>query len=66
MRCEICGKPCNPASSYQRVVGWEKPDRGISGRSGSSLVLREHVQEFAHPVCVAEQRAGTRGQGVLV
>lgn len=58
--CALCGKELDLAdhSLYRRVVGWERPGRGTGGQSGSSLVLREALPAFAHPVCVVAAQNG--------
>jgi hypothetical protein len=44
--CFFCGEEIDPNGSYYpHVRGWERPGRGISSRSGSSLVLRERVRD---------------------
>jgi hypothetical protein len=57
--CALCGQPIeHTADAYRRVVGWERPGRGSSGVSGSSLVLREALDEFACGACITRLRAG--------
>jgi hypothetical protein len=68
IRCALCSEPIlDPRKAYRRIVGWERPGRGIHDRSGSSLVLREPVEGLAHPECiVAEQNRVNVAQGALV
>ena len=54
MRCSICKMPVQPRDAYQRVTGWEKPGHTTAG--GSSIVLRERVQEWACAECITRLR----------
>lgn len=68
-RCFYCGRELDPhgPDAYQRVNAWQRPGRGISGRSGSSLVLRETAEVFACSVCVSSRLAGVHtGQTSLL
>ena len=58
--CSLCGKPVDPASkqTYRRVQGWEKRSLSSSRRSGSDIVLREQVGEFACGVCIERAKSG--------
>lgn len=58
MTCSMCGAPLSPWQAYQRVRGWEKP-RQRRG-SGSSIVLREKVEEFACGACISQLQAGAQ------
>lgn len=58
MTCALCGCQVDPRLAYQRVAGWEKPGRGTGGRSGSSLVLREHIGDLACSECIARLTHG--------
>lgn len=59
MKCHFCGSEIrDERGSYRRVVGWEKPGRGASGISGSSLVLRETTHELACPECIVRLQRG--------
>ena len=64
MICDICKMPLHPGAAYQRVSAWEKPASAHKG--GSSLVLRERLQEWACPTCITRLRTGaTPGQTQL-
>lgn len=67
-RCALCGNEIERLSdAFRRVVGWERPGRGIHDRSGSSLVLREPADGLAHPECiVAAQNRVNVAQETLV
>ncbi len=54
--CVFCGKPVdtNNRSTYRRVTGWDRPGKA----GGSDIVLRERLQQWAHPFCVDRQRDG--------
>jgi hypothetical protein len=58
--CALCREPLDPRDwgVYRRVTGWERKGIGNSRRSGSDIVLREPLDEFAHPYCVDRARDG--------
>lgn len=59
MKCHFCrSEITEERSAYRRVVGWERPGRGASGISGSSLVLRETTRELACPECIVRLQRG--------
>lgn len=68
LTCKFCGKPIEePSSAYREVAGWERPGRGVSGVSGSSLVLRKTTGPMAHADCVTRRLAGINvDQGALL
>lgn len=43
---------------YGEVRAWEKPGRGVSGQSGSSLVLREPTGRVACSKCITRLQNG--------
>jgi hypothetical protein len=43
---------------YIEIRGWEKPGRGLHGRSGSSLVLREPTGRIACSDCISALQQG--------
>jgi hypothetical protein len=59
--CSFCGKEVNPAGHdvFQKVEAWQRPGRGVSGKSGSSLVLRQTVEEFACVQCIVRAQLPT-------
>jgi hypothetical protein len=65
--CKFCGTAVTPKTAYQLVQGWERPGKGKYGQSGSSLVLREHLQEFACVGCITRLQQGfnTEQQSLL-
>lgn len=59
IRCELCNlEIADLRFAYRRVAGWEDPGRGAHGNSGSSLVLRERLDRFAHDTCIQKRKAG--------
>jgi hypothetical protein len=58
--CHLCGKPLAPPLDYHyaQVIAWERPTRGMHGKSGSSLVLRERTGALAHTTCVVSAQHG--------
>lgn len=48
----------DPSKVYRGVRGWEEPGRGVGGKSGSSLVLREPSGEVACVECVTRLKLG--------
>jgi hypothetical protein len=69
-RCSYCGEPVNPLNrfTYRRIVAWErKAPTHSSRRGGSDAVLREQLDEWAHPHCVSLAADGIApGQTSLV
>ena len=66
--CAKCGRELPPPVDrhYVEVSGWEKPGRGLHGRSGSSLVLRGPTGRIACAGCItAEQYGVTPAQMTL-
>lgn len=43
---------------YAQVTAWEKPDRGLHGQSGSSLVLRQPTGRIACVRCITSLQNG--------
>lgn len=67
--CTHCHTPLDPDAhtTYTRVLAWERKSATPSRRSGSDLVLRERLEEYACSTCVAQMRRGVAPvQGVLV
>lgn len=62
--CSLCSKPVDPSSrsTLQRIAGWERRAIGEHRRSGSDIVLRERVEEFAHASCVERAKLGLPAQ----
>jgi hypothetical protein len=58
--CAECGKPVNPADPnvYQRIQGYERKALAASRKSGSDIVCRSPVQQFAHAHCVHRLKHG--------
>jgi hypothetical protein len=69
-RCEFCGEPVDPADRWvwHRVTGWERSlrTRTSGARGGSDIVMRERLEEFAHPSCVTLARDGLFAQESLL
>ena len=67
MHCTYCKRPIDPRPGYhhQRTIGWERKAVAAARRSGSDIVLRERLNEFACNGCVEERKLGSAGQGVL-
>ena len=64
--CCECEQPVQPKVAYREVVAWERPGRGVGGRSGSSLVLRRNTNRYLCDRCVRLLReTGSAQQGVL-
>jgi hypothetical protein len=59
-RCSFCLQPVDPAArtTYRRVEGWERKALADSRRSGSDIVLRQPLDEYACPVCISRIQAG--------
>ena len=60
--CALCGGELLTSGEriYRKVEGWERPGKGSTGRSGSSLVLREPLDEYAHSTCIEKKRLGVQ------
>ena len=60
LTCDICGGQLAPPADrhYSHVEGWERPGKGIHGKSGSSLVLRHHTGKLACSTCITSELAG--------
>lgn len=61
IRCYYeCGRPLNPNApdACRRVAGWERKASGDSRKSGSDILHREPLDEWAHLSCVELERAG--------
>jgi hypothetical protein len=58
--CALCGRGLLESGEgiYVRVIGWERPGKGSTGNTGSSIVLREKLDEYAHSTCIQKKRAG--------
>jgi hypothetical protein len=50
-KCALCGTGINPTASgvAQRVVAWELKATASSRKSGSDIIGRQQLQEFACP-----------------
>jgi len=66
IRCALCGEPVDPLSqwTWQRVTGWQRMAgvRASGKYGGSDIRLREPLQEWAHPHCVARAKSGVSPQ----
>jgi hypothetical protein len=60
LRCNFCKFEVDPQQPhYRKVVGWERPGRGVSDRSGSSIVMRQPVPDVVACVgCVTKLQNG--------
>jgi hypothetical protein len=58
--CALCNQEVDPTSrtSLQRVIAWERRALSASRKSGSDIVLRERLDEFAHGHCIELARSG--------
>lgn len=59
--CSLCGNEILEAERrlmHKQIVGWEKPGRGASGKSGSSIVVRQYTGAVAHADCVDKKKRG--------
>ena len=68
-RCSLCGEPVDPVArtTYRRIQGWECKALGPTRKGGSDIRLRTHLDEWAHPHCVALAVSGVSvGQTSLV
>ena len=53
MKCDLCGEEITSTKQmYREVAGWERPGRGPSGSSGSSLVARKPTGRIACNLCI--------------
>lgn len=62
--CSYCGEMVDAfdRTTFVRIIGWEK--KGKSG--GSDIVLRQRMDEWAHPHCVDKAKKKIPiGQGTL-
>ena len=68
MNCAVGDHPIREGERfYAQVTAWEKPDRGLHGQLGSSLVLREATGRIACVACITRLRNGVApGQESLV
>lgn len=69
MNCAECGDPIDPrsASTWRRVVGWERKAQATSRKSGSDIAVREPRDEYAHDRCIRLlQRGLAPGQEPLL
>ena len=67
--CEFCREPVDPhaATTYTRVIGWERKASSTSRRGGSDIVLREQKPLFACGGCIEAQKLGVNNhQGALL
>jgi hypothetical protein len=65
--CFYCAKPVDPDSAHRAVRGWEVKGVSSTRRSGSDIVLREPLEEFACRGCILRRKHGlSTGQGRLV
>ncbi len=60
--CALCGGELLTSGEriYRKVQGWERPGKGVAGKSGSSLVLREALDEYAHSSCIEKLKLGVQ------
>lgn len=60
MNCILCGEPVDPAarSTFHQVTGWERKAMSASRKSGSDIVLRQPLNQYAHGHCVERKRMG--------
>jgi hypothetical protein len=68
-KCALCGTGINPTASgvAQRVVAWELKATASSRKSGSDIIARHQLQEFACPRCVRRVKDGlSPGQGSMI
>jgi hypothetical protein len=59
--CSLCGQEIfekDRRMMHKQIVGWEKPGRGATGKSGSSIILRRYTGAVAHSDCVERKRRG--------
>jgi hypothetical protein len=64
VNCALCNQLVNPTdpSTHQRVIGWERRATAASRKSGSDIVCREQLQEFAHNHCIQRRKLGLSPQ----
>ena len=70
VKCGLCGEDVDPVDkkTFRRVQGWEQiAGIRLSGKQGGSdISLRERLDEWAHPACIALAKSGVhREQGEL-
>lgn len=58
--CSLCGLPVDPRDpqTHRRIQGWERKSQGASRKSGSDIVLREQLPEFACFSCIFRLQQG--------
>lgn len=63
-RCAFCKRdiPDDDRNVFQEVTGWQRPGRGASGLTGSSIVLRQVAPGVAHATCIQRARMGLHPQ----
>lgn len=66
-QCPFCQKGIDPLSRYalRKVTGWERKAVGPSRKSGSDIVFREPLDEWAHGACIALAKQGLLNQASL-
>jgi hypothetical protein len=65
--CHYCGKPVAERLAYRRIAGWEQKGISATRRSGSDIILREPLSEFACRSCIIDRKYGrTAGQERLM
>ena len=66
LRCDRCGNKVDARDVYwPEIVGYMRPKR-LSGKSGSSLVLRKTTGKIACHACITAELHGiNRAQGQL-
>jgi hypothetical protein len=69
VKCALCGTGINPTAQGvgQKVTGWEVKAIAASRKSGSDIIGRQQVPEFACPSCIRCVKLGLNpGQGSMV
>jgi hypothetical protein len=65
LTCSICGDPCDEATGYRRVTGWERIRRSAGGTNAIRCPERSEV--FACMFCVEKRAKGVvEGQESLL
>jgi hypothetical protein len=59
-KCALCGTGVNPLAHGvgQKVTGWEVKAIAASRKSGSDIVGRQQLPEFACPSCIRSVKLG--------